>query len=142
MKIPTIVLVMSFIATSAHAAVTSYDCSLHSMEAQGWIPDRVILSIDPEAKRARAYDGYIHHVQEEPKDVKFKTTRKGEYRLNWKLNVPVSDGGELYVSYTATLNPKTNKLNMIARFPQVNATNRPSGIGPCKIMKNESLYGS
>jgi hypothetical protein len=98
--------------------------------------------VDAENKRARAYDVYIHELDGQPKDVKLKTTRKGEYRMTWKMNIPMSTGGTAYVSYTATLNPKTQKLNLLARFPQVNATNRPRGSGPCKVQQGESLYGS
>ncbi len=60
----------------------------------------------------------------------------------WKMKVPASNGQRIYVSYTATLNPETRQLNMITRFPQMNVTNRPKGVGPCKILNGESLYAS
>ncbi|WP_170764276.1 hypothetical protein [Ruegeria lacuscaerulensis] len=52
-------------ASAAVAEVVTYDCSLHRLE-QGWVPDRVVLSVDAEEKRARAYDAYIHNIDEEP----------------------------------------------------------------------------
>jgi hypothetical protein len=141
MKFAITALVAGLFAGASQAEVITYDCSLHNLE-QGWIPERVILSVDAENKRARVYDVYIHELDGQPKDTKFKTTRKGEYRMTWKMNIPMSQGGTAYVSYTATLNPKTQKLNLLARFPQVNATNRPRGDGPCNAGKTESLYGS
>ena len=133
--------ILALSASAAVADVVTYDCSLHRLE-KGWISERVILSVDAEEKRARAYDAYIHDIEARPKDVKFKTTRKGEYRMLWKMKVTASNGQRVYVNYTATLNPETRQLNLIARFPQVNATNRPKGIGPCKILRGESLYAS
>jgi len=41
------------LATMAQAKVVNYDCQLHSIEAQGWVPQRVLRSVDAENKRAR-----------------------------------------------------------------------------------------
>ncbi|WP_170505475.1 hypothetical protein [Ruegeria arenilitoris] len=142
MKKAIAALALTLAATTAKAEVVTYDCNLHRME-EGWIAERVILSVDAENKRARAYDAYIHHYEDkQPKDVKFKTTRKGEYRLMWKMKIPARNSGLVYVSYTATLNPEKQRLDMIARFPQANALNRPSGFGECSINTIESLYAS
>ncbi|WP_420586715.1 hypothetical protein [Ruegeria sp.] len=128
-------------AGTAQAEILTYDCTLHRLE-QGWISEKVILSIDAENARARAYDTYIHHLDGEPKDVRFKTTRKGTYKMMWKMKVPASDGELVYVNYTATLNPEEQRLDLIARFPQINVTNRPSGYGGCSVSSGESLYDS
>ncbi|WP_170544927.1 hypothetical protein [Ruegeria arenilitoris] len=135
-------LALTLAATTAKAEVLTYDCTLHRME-QGWISERVILSVDAENKRARAYDAYIHHYGgQQPKDVRFKTTRKGEYRLMWNMKIPASNGGLLSVNYTAKLNPEKKRLDLTARFPQSNALNRPSGYGGCTVQSDESLYDS
>lgn len=141
MKKAIAALLLTIASTTANAEILTYDCTLHRME-RGWVAERVILSVDAENKRARAYDGYIHELEGEPKDVKFKTTRNGEYRLRWNMKFPSRNLGQVRVSYTATLNPESQRLNLIARFPQVNALNRPSGSGPCKVLRSESLYDS
>lgn len=144
MKAAAIALAFAIAAGSAQAGIVNYECDLHSMEAQGWIPPVVLLSIDADGKRARAYDGAIRANNEtkglnlrQPMDTCVKFTRKGEYRMQWSINVTAR---KTRVSYTATLDPKTNKLQMIARFPQVNALNRPSGIGSCKPVSEPSLF--
>ncbi|CUJ89657.1 hypothetical protein RUE5091_00908 [Ruegeria denitrificans] len=135
-------LALTLAASTANAEVLTYDCSLHRME-QGWIAERVILSVDAENKRARAYDAYIHEYDgQQPKDVKFKETRKGAYRLTWKMNIPASNGGLIYVSYSAKLDPEKQRLDLTASFPQVNALNRPSGYGGCSVNSTGSLYAS
>ncbi|NVO55702.1 hypothetical protein HW561_07865 [Rhodobacteraceae bacterium B1Z28] len=142
MKKAIAALALTLAATTAKAEVLTYDCTLHRME-QGWISERVVLSVDAENKRARVYDAYIHHYSDQkPKDVRFKKTRKGEYRLMWKMKIPASNGGLTYVSYTATLNPEKQRLDMVARFPQDNVSNRPSGYGGCSVNATESLYAS
>lgn len=142
MKKAIAALVLTLAATTAKAEVRTYDCKLHRLE-QGWISERVILSVDAENERARVYDAYTHHYgDEQPKDVKFKKTRKGEYRLTWKMKVPARSSELIYVSYTATLNPEKQRLDMIARFPQINVTNRPSGYGGCSVNVTDSLYAS
>lgn len=127
------------LSSTAMSDVITYDCDLHKYEP-GWVSDKVIVSIDAEEKRARVYDAFIHHIDGVPMDVKFKTTRNGEYRLLWKKRIPEKSGQSIYVSYTGTLNPETQEMKLIARFPQVNAINRPKGIGPCKILDGSSLY--
>jgi len=96
---------------------------------------------------ARAYDGAIRENnrlagqnEEKPLDTKFKVNRRGEYQMNWRISLQASAGGRLRLSYTATLNPQTNKFEMVARFPQANVTNRPSGVGECKTVKSPTLY--
>lgn len=134
-------LALTLAATTANAEILTYDCTLHRME-RGWIPERVILSVDAENKRARVYDGYIKKFDGQPKDVRFKETRKGDYRLMWKMKIPATNGGLIYVNYTATLNPEKQRVDMVARFPQANAANRPSGFGGCSVNTGGSLYAS
>lgn len=134
-------LVLALSATGAKAEVVTYECDLHRRE-RGWVSDRIILSVDEENQMARAYDGYIHELDGQPKDVRFKKTRGGEYRLMWKMKIPSSSGQLIYVSYTATVNPENQRVFLIARFPQMNVTNRPTGEGPCKILTRQSLYAS
>ncbi|MFW8592840.1 hypothetical protein [Cribrihabitans neustonicus] len=124
---------------SAQAAVQSFDCAVDSVEESGWIPERVLLSLDAEANKARAYDGYIHHAHEKPIDVKFKEVR-GKYRMSWKLPVPSRASGSVRVSYTATLTPGTNDFRIKASFPLRNFANLPRGVGSCKLVEGDSLY--
>ncbi len=147
MKIRLLAIGLCFFASAAQAEVVNYDCELHSIEAQGWIPSRVWLSVDAENKRARVYDGAIREDNrlngqndEKPKDAKFKVNRRGEYQLSWRISLVASAGGQLRVSYTGMLNPQTNEFEMIARFPQANVSNRPSGVGRCKAVNTPALY--
>lgn len=126
-------------AGGAQAAVQSFDCAVDSVEESGWIPKRVLLCFDPEAGKARAYDGYIHHAHEQPIDVKFKTVR-GKYRMNWRLAVPSQGSGTVRVNYTATLTPGSNEFLIKASFPMNNFANMPRGVGGCKAVKGDSLY--
>lgn len=147
MKMKLLAIGLSMFAAAAQAEVVNYECELHSIEAQGWIPPRVWLSVDAANKRARAYDGAILEDnrlagknEQQPKDAKFKVNRRGEYQMNWRISLVASAGGQLRVSYTATLNPQTNEFEMIARFPQANVINRPSGVGRCKAVNTHTLY--
>ncbi|GAA6158406.1 hypothetical protein NBRC116589_05800 [Ruegeria sp. HU-ET01832] len=132
---------------SAQAGIVNYECELHSLEAQGWIPPVVLLSVDADNKRARAFDGAIRSANElarvdenTPANAKFKLTRKGEYRLSWRLTLSSNSTRQYRVSYTATVDPETNKLKMSASFPQANLGNRPSGIGRCQPISAPTLF--
>ncbi|WP_170414514.1 hypothetical protein [Ruegeria atlantica] len=147
MKTTISAIILGLSTMTAQAEIQNYDCQLHSMEDQGWIPPRVLLSVDAPSNRARAYDGHIsgHNDlagihEDTPIDAKFKTTRKGEYRLNWRLTLSTSNSRRVRIFYTATIDPKTNKLRMSARFPMDNVTNRPSGEGRCEPVKSWTLY--
>lgn len=147
MKTKLLAIVLAMSASIARAEVANYDCELHSLQAQGWITPRIVFSVDAENKRARAYDAAIREdnrlaAQQEakPKDTKFKINRRGEYQMNWKVNLVANAGGQLRVSYTAKLNPNSDELAIIARFPQANLSNRPSGVGRCKKVNSPSLY--
>lgn len=138
---------LSVLAAAAQAEVVNYKCELHSIEARGWIPPEVWLSVDAENKRARAYDGAIRASNElagispqTPADTKFKVIRSGEYRLSWHLTLQAKVSGSYRVAYTATFDPNTSNLKLRASFPQANASNRPSGSGACKPVSSPNLY--
>ncbi|WP_170399971.1 hypothetical protein [Ruegeria arenilitoris] len=147
MKALLAALTLACAAGAAHAEVQNYDCKLHSMEARGWIPGRVLVSVDADAKQARVYDGAIRSSNElanvpdeTPAKAKLKVTRKGEYRMSWRINLMASSSGQLRVAYTATIDPKTNAFKMLASFPQANTLNRPSGVGSCKVVSSPNLF--
>ncbi|WP_170770394.1 hypothetical protein [Ruegeria lacuscaerulensis] len=147
MKVALVALAFSIAGTMAQAEIVNYDCELHSMEAQGWIPPRVLLSVDADNKRARAYDGAIASYNEykgwsdeKPMDTKFKVNRKDQYQMQWKVTLSTSTTQKLRVSYMARLDPKINKFDMTARFPMVDVVNRPSGVGRCKPVPSPNLY--
>ncbi|WP_170572436.1 hypothetical protein [Ruegeria atlantica] len=147
MKALLVAFTLACTAGVAQAEIQSYECDLHSRQNRGWIPSKVLLSVDAENKRARAYDGAIRASNElanisaeTPKDTKFKKTRNGEYRLSWRVTLRAKATGDYRVAYTATLNPQSNALAMRASFPQANASNRPFGEGDCKLVTLESLY--
>lgn len=146
MKTTIVALCLAVAAGAAQAEVKSYECKLHSIENRGWIPPVVYMSVDAENKRARAYDGAIRAFNEykgwsdeKPMETKFKITRKNEYRMQWKVTLSSNSTRRVRLSYTATLDPKTNKFGMIARFPMDNATNRPRGVGSCIPVSSPSL---
>ncbi len=147
MKLTILALALAVAAGNAQAEVKNYDCELHSMEDQGWIPPRVLLSVDADAKRARAYDGAIRSAnelakidEETPADAKLKLTRKGEYRMSWRVTLSSNSKRQYRVSYTATVDPKTNFFKMTASFAQANLSNRPSGTGSCKPVSSPNLF--
>ncbi|WP_171207186.1 MULTISPECIES: hypothetical protein [unclassified Ruegeria] len=146
MKTKLLTIAFAMMACGANAAVQNYDCQLHSIEAQGWIPQRVILSVDTDGKQARAFDGHIRESNnlaglEEftPAKAKLKTTSKGEYRLTWKVRLSSNSSRRYRVNYIATLDPQTNQLGLRATFPMDGLSNRPSGEGPCKLIET-SLF--
>ena len=147
MKLGILTLTIGLSAAAAQAEVRNYDCELHSIQAQGWIPSRVLLSVDAENKQARVIDGAIMHAnelagrdEEMPMNAKFKKTRKGEYQMAWKVTLSSNTTRQFRVAYTAKLDPGTNKLSMRANFPMDNLTNRPKGVGNCKQVKSPSLF--
>lgn len=147
MKITSIFMAFGLLVTAAQAEVKNYDCELHSMESQGWIPSRVLLSVDTDDKKARAYDRAIRssnelagRAEEAPAKAKFKITRKSEYKLSWKVTLRASSSRRYRVSYTAVLDPQTNALKISANFPQANVDNRPSGVGACKPVSSPTLF--
>lgn len=147
MKTRLMALVFAVAAGTAQAEVTNYMCELHSMEAQGWITPKVLLSVDAENKRARAYDGAVRSSnelaglpEERPAEAKFKVTRNKEYQVSWRVTLRASSSRRYRVAYTAILDPQTNAFKVSARFPQANLSNRPSGVGRCKPVSSPTLY--
>ncbi len=147
MKLASLFLAFGLSATAVQAEVKSYDCDLQRIQDRGWIPSTVILSVDADNGRARAYDGAIRYSNElnnidveTPIDAQFKKTRKGEYRLTWRVTLPAQATGNYRVAYTATLDPKSNAIKMRVSFPQSNVSTRPFGKGACKPIASGSLY--
>ncbi|WP_299659750.1 hypothetical protein [uncultured Ruegeria sp.] len=147
MKLRTITLILAISPAAAQAEVRSYDCELHSIQAQGWIPSRVIFSVDAENNQARVLDGAVMAAnelagrdEEMPMNPKLKATRKGEYQLSWRLTLPANNTRQLRAAYTAKLNPADNSLSLRAKFPMDNVANRPGGVGDCKPITSRSLF--
>ncbi|WP_209503464.1 MULTISPECIES: hypothetical protein [unclassified Ruegeria] len=147
MKLTSLFLAFSLSAVAAQAEVQSYECDLHSTQDRGCISRKVLLSVDADGKRARAYDGAIRASNElastpveTPADAKFKKTGKGEYRLSWRVTLPAQATGDYRVAYTATLNPKNNAIKMRVSFPHANVGLRPYGTGTCKPIASAGLY--
>ncbi len=147
MKLASLFATFVLFATAAQADVQSYECDLNSTQDRGWIPRKVLLSVDADRRRARAYDGAIRAsnelaniAAETPADAKFKETRKGEYRLSWRVTLRAETTGDYRVAYTATLDPRTNAIAMRVSFPQANVTTRPYGKGACRPVPSESLF--
>ena len=57
----------------------------------------------------------------------FKTTRNGEYQMNWKLSLSSASTHRYRLEYTAVFDPKTNRIKMRARFLSMDTSNRPKG---------------
>ncbi|KAE9631534.1 hypothetical protein FEE96_16505 [Parasedimentitalea maritima] len=125
---------------SALAGVQTYDCALNSWEEQGWVPSRVMFSVDPETLQARVYDGFIDEAEGRPISAKFKTIRGGKYRMRWKLDLLASSNRKIRINYSATYDPSTRSFNMRGNFPMENVTNSPSGDGHCQAVKGKSLF--
>lgn len=128
------------LSNSAFAAVQNLNCTLNSWEEQGWVPDRILFSVDPEAKQARVFDGNINEVEGKPITAKFKIIRGGKYRMSWKLDLITTTGTKMRANYTATYDPKSTKFNVRVHFPMANLANSPSGDGSCKDNKGQSLF--
>lgn len=128
------------LSNSAFADVQTLDCTLNSWEERGWVPDRILFSIDPETKHAMVFDGIIKENKGAPIAAKYKTVRGGKHRMSWKLDLVITSGATWRANYTATFDPSTTKFNVKVAFPMVNASNKPSGDGTCKTVKGESLF--
>ena len=147
MKTIITALALTVAAGTAQSEIKNYDCELHSMQAQGWIPPRVLLSVDADNKRARAYDGAVRSSnelagldEETPAKAKFKVTRKNEYKLSWTVTLRASSSYRYRAAYTAVLDPQTNVFKVAVSFPQANLANRPSGVGTCKPVSSPNLF--
>ncbi|MVO14884.1 hypothetical protein [Parasedimentitalea huanghaiensis] len=127
-------------ATPVLSDVVSYDCALKGWENKGWIPERVLFSVEAEKGNARVYDGLVEHAKGRPIAADIKSLKSGKYRLNWKLNLPSDGAGDIRVNYTATIDPSSLTFNLRAKFPMVNASNNPRGDGRCQIMKGKTLF--
>ena len=147
MKKTIISLVLAVCASAASAEIRNYECELHSIQAQGWIPPKVLLSVDAENKQARVLDGAIMSAndiagrdEQTPMKAKFKNKRQGGYQMSWRVTMSSTTTRQLRVSYTAVLDPNSNKFTMRANFPMDNVTNRPSGVGHCTQVKGPNLF--
>ncbi len=128
------------VASSKMTGIKSYKCKLNSREERGWIPEEIVFSIDAGKARARAYGPIIHQAKEQPVDVGFKTTRNGEYQMNWKLSLSSASTHRYRLGYTAVFDPKTNRIKMRARFLSMDTSNRPKGQGNCVVLNRHSLF--
>ncbi len=127
-------------AVPAVADVITYDCTVKGGEKQGWIDDRLILSVDIENKTAMAFNGTINYYNGEPIAADIKVMRSGKYRVRWSIEVTEAKPRSVRANYEVQLEPGANKLSLFVRFPLINAVERPRGNGACKILKGETLF--
>jgi len=119
------------------AEVATYDCTVNSLEGRGFIPDRIIFSVDTAQKVAGVVDGIIMGRYETPIPADFAQLRNGNYRLKWKVENLKSGAQSFYLDYTLTYFVARNSLNIRTRVKGYD--NRPFGTGTCQLTQGQSV---
>ena len=81
-----LVMILAVFTSPASAQVTTYDCSINSLEGRGFIRDRVIFSVDPTQKVAGVVDDFVMLVYKTPIPADLTILNNGQYRLKWSVD--------------------------------------------------------
>ncbi len=130
---------LALVATAAQAAPTTYDCDMNSLEGRGFIQDRIIFTIDPEANKAIVVDPIVMNVYKKPIPATLQTLSNGQYRIKWDVKNLKSGATSFNLTYTLQYRPNDKAFNIRAQVRGYD--NRPFGSGTCKPAPGESLPG-
>ncbi len=127
MKRLVLATVATFFASTTLAETITYNCKMTQRDDFGWIAPGYVFRVDAENGTALIADN------PEWIGVKFKNRGKKGYRMVWNRMARASAGGNLSVRYQANLNPADNSLKVRMAFINVNAANKPYGLGTCSL---------
>ncbi|KIC42273.1 hypothetical protein RA27_02500 [Ruegeria sp. ANG-R] len=129
MKRPFLTIAAVLFAQTATAENVTYLCKMTKQDSHGWIAPEYAFQVDPESGKAKAADS------PEWMDASFKNRGSKGYRLVWRRNARLSAGGNARVRYQANLNPADNAVRISMAFANMNAANKPYGVGTCQVQK-------
>jgi hypothetical protein len=121
--------VATLFASAALAETITYNCKMTKRDEGGWVAPEYFFRIDAENGTASIADN------PEWIGVKFKDRGNKGYRLVWNRMARATAGGNLSVRYQANLNPADNSVKVRMAFINVNAANKPYGVGTCTAQK-------
>lgn len=123
------------ITTLATAAVgETYDCTMTRKGSDGFIGDRMVLSVDPETGGGAALDWAVYAVHKTPIPVDLTQTSADRWRFKYTVrNVPVGNEGAGIVSYTVRLNTARMRVSVTGRLHGYD--NNITGSGQCTKVK-------
>ncbi|WP_120633183.1 hypothetical protein [Ruegeria sp. EL01] len=98
-------------------------------DSRGWIAPEYAFRVDAENKAAQVA------INPEWLATRFKDRGAKGYRLSWNRTMTASAGGNLRVRYQANLNPTKNSVTVRMAFVSTNASNKPYGVGTCRVEK-------
>ncbi|SDW25154.1 hypothetical protein SAMN05444358_101322 [Ruegeria halocynthiae] len=117
----------AFFAQTAAAENITYVCKMTKQDSHGWIAPEYAFKVDPESDSAKVAD------RPEWIETRFKNRGSKGYRMVWHKNARLSAGGNARVRYQAYLNPKGNVVKVRMSFANMNAANKPHGVGTCRV---------
>ena len=132
-----LVMILAVFTSPASAQVTTYDCSINSLEGRGFIRDRVIFSVDPTQKVAGVVDDFVMLVYKTPIPADLTILNNGQYRLKWSVDNLRSGADTFDLDYTLTYRPAQKAFNIRTRVKGYD--NRPCGSGTCKTVTGQSV---
>lgn len=92
------VLTVATLATAALPALArpvTYQCRLEVAQADGWVPDQVVILHEPGAKTALVNDPLIRHFLKEPVEAKVTTDNDKRITFEWKLKMIKNRAGQV-----------------------------------------------
>lgn len=131
--------VLAFQTQNVQAQPTTYDCTASSSEGRGFISERIIFTVDPDAGTAFVIDGVINARYEEPIAAKLDMLSNGHIRLNWEVQDLEGQANSFNLQYRLQYRPDANMFNIRATLS--GAPNRPFESGTCKIAPGQTLRG-
>ncbi len=78
----------------------AYLCKIEARRTGNWTPREVRFSLNEDDMTAIVSDPYSYHQGDGPFHVKMKRKKDGMLRFKWRVELPTSEGGFLYVGYT------------------------------------------
>ncbi len=129
-----IALIVSFGITAASARV--YECELTGHSPAGWIPSKLLLSVDEEIEAAMVLDGMIQELVGAPVPAEFKRRDKTSIKLNWRVKgIPLGNRRQkVDASFGAILHTNTGKITVTVYLKGSDMI-PPNGSGTCKTIR-------
>lgn len=129
-----------FLAGSAATAPLNLVCDLKSKGTAGsgsFLSSPVVILVNDSQNAANILDGLILAVKGKALPGRVRKTAKG-VRVNWRVDqIPSLGGRYASVSYTATIDTKTNHIVMRGRI--LNAENNINGVGACRELTQAEI---
>ena len=87
-------------ALPALARPVTYQCRLEVSQANGWVPDQVVILHEPGTKTALVNDPIIRHFVKEPVEAKVVTENDKRITFQWKLKMVKNNAQQVAPQFT------------------------------------------